>query len=257
MLRVTFMTAVYHVETIGSLLRPQYLLDARVQRATRGISDSAFKRLEDSAVDEAIRLQEGLNLEVITDGEQRRYSFTDWLCEGVQGLSPVESLEFTARGLNGRADISMRRPASVTDRLRAKRSTIGEEFVYARAGAVKPIKVTLPSPLAYLIFIGEKTRSAYPDPFDLFHDAAVLLHRECQYLASLGCEYIQIDAPELTWPGDPFLRQTAFPARGISPDRFADEACALFNIVTDVPNVRFGIHFCRGNSTNHGFLLGS
>src|ERR1700691_5740254 len=173
------MSAVYHVETIGSLLRPQYLLEARTQRNTKEISASAFKRLEDRAVDEAIRLQEGLELEVITDGEQRRHSFTDWLCEGVHGLSPVESFEFTARGLNGRSDISMRSPVSITDRLRAKRSSIGEEFAYARARAVKPLKVTLPSPLAYLIFIGQETRAAYPDPFDLFHDAAVLLHQEC------------------------------------------------------------------------------
>ncbi len=45
-------------DTVGSLLRPPELKAAREQ----------FKRIEDGAVDEAMRLQEEAGLEVGTDG---------------------------------------------------------------------------------------------------------------------------------------------------------------------------------------------
>ena len=247
-----------HAETVGSLQRPQYLLDARVAHQKGVISTAKFKRTEDRAVDEAIALQESVGLQVITDGEQRRHSFLDYIVKASTGLSAVESLGFTLRGLNGDPDIPMKMPVSVTERVRSKCSTMNtEEFVYLRAKTAKLVKVTVPSPLCYLVFIGENTRSVYDDPFDLFYDAAIMLREECARLSELGCEYIQIDAPELTWPGDPFLRETAFPERLVSADRFAGEACDLLNTVTDVPNVRFGIHLCRGNHPTHAFSLGS
>jgi 5-methyltetrahydropteroyltriglutamate--homocysteine methyltransferase len=64
-----------HTDVIGSLLRPQELLHARDQIATGKLSQTEFKRIEDQAVDEAVRLQEDVGLEVVTDGEMRRLSF--------------------------------------------------------------------------------------------------------------------------------------------------------------------------------------
>ena len=59
-------------ETIGSLLRPDYLLDARRRLAQGDLTAAEFKRLEDRAVDEAVALQESAGLDIVTDGEQRR-----------------------------------------------------------------------------------------------------------------------------------------------------------------------------------------
>ena len=62
----------YHAEVIGSLLRPQYLKDARKQWEAGQLSTREFKRSEDRAVDEMIALQERSGVDVITDGEMRR-----------------------------------------------------------------------------------------------------------------------------------------------------------------------------------------
>jgi methionine synthase II (cobalamin-independent) len=63
---------VARTDVVGSLLRPPELLLAR-ERWDRGeLGPPEFKRVEDAAVDSAIRLQEDAGLAVVTDGEMRR-----------------------------------------------------------------------------------------------------------------------------------------------------------------------------------------
>src|SRR5262249_42484646 len=70
-------------EVIGSLLRPTYLIEARAQFESSTLCAADFKRVEDQAVREAIALQEAAGIDVITDGEQRRYAFYGHLVESV------------------------------------------------------------------------------------------------------------------------------------------------------------------------------
>jgi 5-methyltetrahydropteroyltriglutamate--homocysteine methyltransferase len=242
-----------HAETVGSLQRPDFLLNARSAAARGELVPKVFKQIEDRAVNQSIELQESVGLQVVTDGEQRRESFHEWLITCVEGVTLTPALPIPMRGMPGHPDLVRASPVSVTGKLSLKRFSFAEEFAYARARTTRRIKVTVPSPLIYLLHIGTRTAAAYPDPYELFADAAHLLRRECQELARLGCDYIQIDAPELTHPSDPLLRQTVFPDRGIAPDEFAARASEMLNIVTDVAGVEFAIHFCRGNSPTHYF----
>src|SRR5438128_1299863 len=73
-------------ETIGSLLRPPYLATARGQLERGELTSAAFKKIEDRAVDEAVALQEAAGLDVVTDGEQRRYAFFGHLVEALEGF---------------------------------------------------------------------------------------------------------------------------------------------------------------------------
>jgi 5-methyltetrahydropteroyltriglutamate--homocysteine methyltransferase len=75
-----------HSDVVGSLLRPAALLKARGDYAAGRLTPAEFKRVEDWAVDEAIRLQEEAGLAVVTDGEQRRLSFQSRLLESVEGV---------------------------------------------------------------------------------------------------------------------------------------------------------------------------
>jgi len=73
-------------DVVGSLLRPPGLLDAR-ERFERGeLAPADFKRVEDAAVDDALRLQEEAGLDVVTDGEMRRLSFQSQMTEAVDGF---------------------------------------------------------------------------------------------------------------------------------------------------------------------------
>src|SRR3712207_9187704 len=73
-------------DVVGSLLRPQELLEARERNAAGEISAPEFKRVEDGAVDRAISLQERAGLPVVTDGEMRRESFQSQMVEAVEGF---------------------------------------------------------------------------------------------------------------------------------------------------------------------------
>ena len=68
------------------MLRPAFLLEARQALETGRLAPATFKRVEDRAVDEAIGLQEGAGLEVVTDGELRRYAFFGHLIEALDGF---------------------------------------------------------------------------------------------------------------------------------------------------------------------------
>lgn len=77
---------VYRSDVVGSLLRPEYLKEARQRFDAGQLSPAEFKRFEDRAVDEAIRLQEEAGLDVLTDGEQRRLTFFGHILEAFEGF---------------------------------------------------------------------------------------------------------------------------------------------------------------------------
>jgi len=79
------MAHVYRADTVGSLLRPQYLKLAREQFEAGQLAAAAYKEIEDRAVDQAIAMQEAVGLDVVTDGELRRHTFIDQLTEQVEG----------------------------------------------------------------------------------------------------------------------------------------------------------------------------
>ena len=68
----------------------------------------------------------------------------------------------------------------------------------------------MPSPLVlYGLWSPRYSTAAYKDPFEMFADAAEIGRSEILELVSLGCEYIQVDAPELATLVDPRVRDWA------------------------------------------------
>src|SRR5947209_7580378 len=65
----------FRAEQIGSLLRPQSLLDQRAKFARGEIGQAALTRAEDGAIKDALALQERVGLKFATDGEFRRRSY--------------------------------------------------------------------------------------------------------------------------------------------------------------------------------------
>jgi hypothetical protein len=67
--------AVSRSDVVGSLLRPDYLREARKAAREGALAADALGVVEDRAVREAIALQESAGLDAITDGELRRSSW--------------------------------------------------------------------------------------------------------------------------------------------------------------------------------------
>jgi 5-methyltetrahydropteroyltriglutamate--homocysteine methyltransferase len=248
-------TSFFRADTIGSLLRPAWLIEARKALRRGELSVAGYKKFEDRAVAEAIALQERCGLDVVNDGEQRRLSFLGSLVETTEGLTRTTALTKPWREDDGGVE-QLTLGLAVTGRLRRRRSLVCEEFTFARGRTEMPLKVTLPSPLMLFMFWSpEESRAVYRDPFELFADGAEVIREEIRELQRLGCEYIQIDAPELAILVDPTARHAVFEANGISPERILTDGVDLINSLADAPGIHFGLHLCRGN--NDGRWLSS
>src|SRR5262245_25298264 len=191
-----------HADHIGSLLRPSGLIAARGEAASGRISRTQFKAIEDRAVEDAIRLQEGVGLPVITDGEQRRLSFQSQFAESVSGLGNWDLNAFLWGDWRGDSstvgDRAIERPAGlgVVEQLRRKRHLSVEEFVFLRARTTRIRKVTLPSPSLWANFWSrERSRAAYPTLENFLADVVDILREEVAELVRLAATYIQLDAP--------------------------------------------------------------
>jgi methionine synthase II (cobalamin-independent) len=237
----------YRADVLGSLLRPGYLAEARQKHEAGQLSDEEFKKLEDRAVDEAIALQENAGTDVVTDGEMRRFTFFDQLAAALDGVTHEEGEAVPFHSEPGKVDVDFHSPVSVTDKVRRKRMLSPEEFEYAKSRASKPVKVTLPSPLMFFtMWSPQNSTAAYNDPFELFADGVELIREEAQALADLGCEYIQIDAPDFGQLVEDSERER-WERLGIPVSRVMSEGVEMLNAVADVPGVTFGLHLCKGN----------
>ena len=131
------MSQVHHSDVIGSLLRPKYLTRARDVYAAGQLTPPEFKRIEDRAVDAAIAMQESIGLDVVTDGEFRRFSFLDQMVGEIEGIAPVEGAPVHFKSAT--EDWIWHNPFTVTGKISAKRQMTLEEFACNRARATKQI----------------------------------------------------------------------------------------------------------------------
>jgi 5-methyltetrahydropteroyltriglutamate--homocysteine methyltransferase len=75
-------------EPIGSIPRPQALIDAMGAFAAGELSDERLRELQDEAVRDTIERLEATGSPVITDGEQTKSSFVTYPLEGLTNLAP-------------------------------------------------------------------------------------------------------------------------------------------------------------------------
>ena len=242
-------------DVVGSLLRPQYLKDARERHERGDLTAAAFKRIEDRAVDEAIALQEACGLDVLTDGEMRRYAFFGHLIEAFEGFDRKGGWSVTFRDGEGHS-AALARPV-VVDKLLLRRQMSVEEFTYLRGRTTRAVKVTLISAQqAAAYYDPDKSRGAYPTRDAYLADLVDYTRREIAELARLGCEYVQIDAPQYAALLDETIRE-GYRRRGADPDQLLDACIELDNAIIDGhPGVTFGIHICRGNHKSMFYASG-
>jgi len=197
--------ALIRSDVIGSLLRPGYLQEARTAHERGEMDAAAFKRIEDRAVNEAIALQCEAGVEVITDGELRRYAFYGHLIDCVQGFDKFGGWAIPFRDDKGE-NVLLKRPV-VVSRLKRKRHLCAEEFAYLRGRTEQPVKITLVSAQqAAAYYDPKKSSDAYATIDDYLADVVTILREEVDELARLGCTYVQVDAPQYAGLIDPEIR---------------------------------------------------
>ena len=242
-------TPPFRADHVGSLLRPQRLLEARTSFAQGAIDAAALRAVEDDAIVEAIRLQESIGLKSITDGEFRRtYFHIDFLKQlgGVHTDDPV-----TIERPDGTLELAppvmrvVHRVRHVKDIQRAD-----SEFLKAHTSAGRTPKVTIPSP-TMLHFRGGRagiSRQHYPDLEAFWQDTADAYGAELRSLADAGCTYVQMDDTNLAYLCDPKMREAA-KARGDDPNELPTRYAGFINrVVAQKPaGMTLTMHLCRGN----------
>jgi methionine synthase II (cobalamin-independent) len=245
----------FRSDTVGSLLRPDYLKQARSRHEAGAISDAEFKRIEDRAVNEAIDLQTRVGLDVVSDGEFRRYAFFGHLPDSVEGFDKTGGWAIPFHDEQGNKMVQTR--PVVVSKLRRKRHMCAEEFAYLRARTDRPAKVTILSAQQTAAYYdAEKSRNAYPTIDAYLADIVDLLRGEVEELINLGCTYIQVDAPQYAALLDPAIRE-GYRQRGNDPDRLLERCIELDNaVIGNHPGITFGIHVCRGNNQSKFYASG-
>lgn len=245
----------FHSDVVGSLLRPAYLKDARARHESGKLGDAEFKQIEDRAVDEAVALQARAGLDVLTDGEMRRYAFYGHLIDAVEGFDKYGGWAIPFRDEKGEK-LVLQRPV-VVSKLRRKRPLCAEEFTYLRARTRNPAKTTMISAQqAAAYYDANKSGGAYANVEAYLADLVDILRNEVAELIRLGCTYIQIDSPQYTALLDPELRE-GYRKRGNDPDRLLDLSIEMDNaVIGQHPGIIFALHLCRGNNQSKFYAAG-
>jgi len=258
-------TATIRADVVGSLLRPDYLREAREAAGAATIGAGELRAAEDRAVLEAIELQESAGIQAVTDGEYRRHGWIALIpiIDDPLFHAPVSGFEFldAASGWRGLwktgsgdpADTSGLPPQEpfVTRRLEVDRDIVGDEFSFLKANAHARAKYTIPAPSWHRIYWHpEHSTDAYPTSDDFIQDV-VRITREhiVDRLVELGCDYIQIDAPNYAqWHIDP-VNRAAFEQHGHDmAHELASDAEFDSMVFEGVTGVTRAMHMCRGNA---------
>ena len=258
-------------DVVGSLLRPVHVKQAHSEYDAGKIAVEELRRIENEAIGQAVRLQEAIGLDVVTDGEFRRLNFQDSFSASVSGfdartadLSFVESLSREGKPLQRwdpyrvaeGAAILQRRP--VSQKLRLVRNLPLEEYLFVSKIAQRPAKVTLVGPdRISQRFDYQNSKSIYWSTEDFIADVERIEREMIRSLIDAGCRYVQIDAPSYTAYVDaPSLDEMK--ARGEDPVKNLSRSIKADNeILRLFEDVTFGIHLCRGNQRSMWHREGS
>jgi 5-methyltetrahydropteroyltriglutamate--homocysteine methyltransferase len=104
----------YRAEVVGSLVRPEALVEARGEFRAGRLGPQEYRQVEDAAVDDALRLQQQVGVDVATDGEMRRNIFFEFFVTGLDGLSPLPGWTVEFHGTTPEDAMSVTIPFTVT-----------------------------------------------------------------------------------------------------------------------------------------------
>jgi 5-methyltetrahydropteroyltriglutamate--homocysteine methyltransferase len=241
----------FRADHVGSLLRPQILRQAFRQHASQEIDDAEFKKLQDQCIREVVALQEGVGLQVVTDGEFRRGSYWGRFVERTEGFS-IKPASFKFRNDAGH-EVEFTAPYA-RNKIRRARALAVDEFDFLRTVTKVTGKITLPAPSTMHFYCCNDfaDRTIYPDEDDFFNDLARIFQEEIADLAEAGCGYVQLDEVAVALLCDPAICDEV-KRSGSNPDTLVDLYIASINqAVSKCPaNLTVGVHMCRGNFKGH------
>jgi 5-methyltetrahydropteroyltriglutamate--homocysteine methyltransferase len=216
---------------VGSYPQPDWLIDrdkltSRLPPRVRAkdiwrVAEPFLEQAQDDATLLAIRDMQRAGIDILTDGEMRRESYSNRFATALDGIDIDHPGQRLSR--SGRPDIVPR----IVGPIRRKHAVEVRDVEFLRASTDRPIKITVPGPFtmtqqAQDDYYGDEARAAM--------DFAVALNAEIHDLVRAGADVIQID--------EPYLQARA--------DQAAHYAIPVINRALEGVHVTTVLHTCFG-----------
>jgi 5-methyltetrahydropteroyltriglutamate--homocysteine methyltransferase len=181
---------------VGSYPQPEWLID-RAKLAGRfpprvrakelwRVAPEFLDQAQDDATLIAIRDQERAGLDIITDGEMRRESYSNRFATALDGVD-MEN-HGTALDRSGHPNPVPR----VVGRIQRRHAVETRDVAFLRANTDRKIKITVPGPFT---MAQQAQNDFYKDEAEMAHDYAVAVNAEIRDLFAAGADYVQVDEP--------------------------------------------------------------
>src|SRR5271169_3318939 len=189
-------TVLLPTSLVGSYAQPDWLIDRqklagrfppRVRaRELWRVTPEFLDEAQDDATLLAIRAQERAGLDIITDGEQRRESYSNRFATALEGVDTDNP--GTALDRSGHPNPVPR----VTGKVRRKHPVEVRDVEFLRANTDRMIKLTVPGPFT---MSQQAQNDFYEDEQELVLDYAAAVNAEIKDLFKAGADVVQIDEP--------------------------------------------------------------
>ncbi|MBI5911061.1 MAG: 5-methyltetrahydropteroyltriglutamate--homocysteine methyltransferase [Betaproteobacteria bacterium] len=181
---------------VGSYAQPDWLIDrkklagrfpprVRAKELWR-VAPEYLDQAQDDATLIAIRDQERAGLDIVTDGEMRRESYSNRFATALEGVD-IDN-PGTALDRSGHPNPVPR----VTGKVRRKHPVEVRDVVFLRANTDRTIKITVPGPFT---MSQQAQNDFYKDEQQMVLDYAAAVNAEIKDLFSAGADIVQIDEP--------------------------------------------------------------
>jgi 5-methyltetrahydropteroyltriglutamate--homocysteine methyltransferase len=235
----------FRADHVGSLLRPQQLLDARLKARSGELTGQALGEIQDQCIRDVVARQQSLGLPVVTDGEFRRdwwhIDFLDAL-EGVDAAPADAMVKFQG----SEQPLTLK----VTGKIQRNAPIFVDHFKFLKSVAKATSKITIPAPAMLYHRTGRAaiSEAAYPDLEEMWADAAKAYRAEIRELGEAGCEYLQMDDVSFAYFCDPGYHET-FRKRGEDPEQLLRTYSQAINQSLEgrPKGMTVALHTCRGN----------
>ena len=182
---------------VGSYPQPDWLVDRALlskgvprvrQREIWRVAEPWLEQAQDDATIVAIREMERAGIDIVTDGEIRRESYSNRFATALEGVD-VET-PGVIRNRLGQETVVPR----VVGRVRRTRPVELRDMQFLRRHTDRPAKITLPGPFT----MAQQARNEfYEDMEALAMDLAAAVNEEARDLEAAGADLIQLDEPWL------------------------------------------------------------
>ncbi len=181
---------------VGSYPQPEWLIDreklsGRFPPRTRArelwrLPDPWLTEAQDDATLLAIRAQEAAGLDIITDGEIRRESYSNRFATALEGVD-IDN-PGTALDRSGHPNPVPR----IVGRIRRMHPVEVDDVAFLRANTSKPIKMTVPGPFT---MSQQAQNDFYASEEEAAMDYAAAVNEEIRDLFDAGADIVQVDEP--------------------------------------------------------------